>query len=223
YAANLKALGPAGIFAAGLGALLGKLGIGAEFGKAFAGAMLVILAITIMQLAVRFMRIATAEIAGEGLPLLRNTYVGAFIAVLLTYILVMTGTWSYIWTLFGGANQLMAALALMLVSIWLAKEGKAWYFTFFPMLFMLVTTIAALVLTTRNLIIAASKLSAGAASPPAGQSVGVAIGGNIISAAIAVFLIIAALVLAYDGLRMFGKARAGKLGKAPAAAPAARA
>ncbi|MGE5592490.1 MAG: carbon starvation protein A [Betaproteobacteria bacterium] len=223
YGANLKALGPAGIFAAGLGALLNKLGIGAEFGKAFAGAMLVILAITIMQLAVRFMRIATAEIVGEGLPLLRNTYVGAFVAVLLTYILVMTGTWSYIWTLFGGANQLMAALALMLVSIWLAKEGKAWQFTYYPMLFMLVTTIAALVLTTRNLIITASRLSAGAANPPAGQSVGVAIGGNIISAAIAVFLIIAALVLAYDGLRMFGKARAGKLGKAPATAPAAKA
>lgn len=223
YGANLKALGPAGIFAAGLGALLNKLGIGAEFGKAFAGAMLVVLAITIMQLAVRFMRIATAEIVGEGLPLLRNTYVGAFVAVLLTYILVMTGTWSYIWTLFGGANQLMAALALMLVSIWLAKEGKAWQFTYYPMLFMLVTTIAALVLTTRNLIITASKLSAGIASPPAGQSVGVAIGGNIISAAIAVFLIIAALVLAYDGLRMFGKARAGKLGKAPAAAPTAKA
>ncbi|MGE5585529.1 MAG: carbon starvation protein A [Bacillota bacterium] len=224
YAANLKALGPAGIFAAGLGALLGKLGIASEFGKAFAGAMLVILAITIMQLAVRFMRIATAEIAGEGSPFFRNTYVGAFIAVLLTYILVTTGTWSYIWTLFGGANQLMAALALMLVSIWLAKEGKAWYYTFFPMLFMLITTIAALVLTTRSLIVAASRLSAGAAAPPAGQSVGVAIGGNVISAAIAVFLIIAALLLAYDGLKMFGKARAGKLGKAPAAAtPAARA
>ncbi|MEW5867235.1 MAG: carbon starvation CstA family protein [Bacillota bacterium] len=222
YGANLKALGPAGIFATGLGALLAKLGISATFGKAFAGAMLVILAITIMQLAVRFMRIATAELAREGSALLRNTYVGAFIAVLLAYILVMTGTWSYIWTLFGGSNQLMAALALMLVSIWLAKEGKAWYFTFFPMLFMLVTTIAALALTIRNLIIAASKLSAGTLNPPAGQSVSVAVGGNIISAAIAIFLIIAALILAYDGLGMFAKARAGKLGKAPVA-PGAKA
>jgi len=36
--------------------------------------------------------------------------------------------------LFGGANQLMASLALMLVTAWLMSEGKSYAWTFYPMI-----------------------------------------------------------------------------------------
>ncbi len=48
-----------------------------------------------------------------------------FIASILGIILVLTGWWQYLWVLFGGANQLMASLALMLVTAYLMSEGKA--------------------------------------------------------------------------------------------------
>ncbi len=199
-------LGAGGVFAHGLSALMSRIGIPSELGSAYAGAMLVILALTIMQLVVRFMRIAMAEIAGDAVPILGNVYVGALIACVLAFILTVTGTWSYIWVLFGGSNQLMAGLALMLVTIWLAREGKNWRFTFFPMVFMMVTTIAALGITVYRVVGNVGKLQAGTLAPPAGQTLSMAIGGNVITALIGAFLIVAALILAYDGLQAWNAA-----------------
>src|SRR5256712_5743521 len=64
---------------------------------------------------------------------------------------MMTGTWVYLWQLFGGANQLMAALSLLLVTVWLASVGKNWLYAGLPMIFMYVTTMASLVVTAYNL------------------------------------------------------------------------
>jgi len=52
---------------------------------------------------------------------------------------------------FGGANQLMASLALMLVTAWLMSDKKAIAWTFYPMIFMFITTIAALLYTSITL------------------------------------------------------------------------
>ena len=49
-----------------------------------------------------------------------------------------------IWVVFGAANQLMASLALLLVTLWLMSRGKNYKWTFWPFLFMFVTTIGAL-------------------------------------------------------------------------------
>ncbi len=216
FAAALKGGGPANVFSQGMAGLLGFLGIPQSFGIAFAGAMFAILAITVMQLVVRFMRVATVEIVGQKLPILGNVHVGTIIALLLAFILIETGTWNYIWTLFGGSNQLMAALALMLASIWLAREGKAWGWTFYPMIFMLITTISALAVTAYNMVFKnVPGLRAGLVKPPAGQAIATAIAGNYIAAAIGVFLIVAALILAYDGFKAFFKVRGQR---APAAA-----
>ncbi len=212
----LKA-GPATVFSVGMSKFFGHIGIPEGFGTAFAGAMFVILAITVMQLVVRFARIATAELAGDAVPVLRNMHVGTIITVLIVFGLIQTNTWSYIWTLFGGSNQLMASLALFIATIWLASQGKKHGFTLWPGLFMFVTTIAALGMTALSLYRNIIKLQSGAAAPPAGQSVGLAIGGNAVACAIAVFLMIAALVLIYDGLKMYFKVK-GEAPKAQASA-----
>ena len=58
-------------------------------------------------------------------------------------------TYMLFWTLFGTANQLLAALTLMGITVWLHRIGKRYWFTLLPMLFVLTITIWALVLQIR--------------------------------------------------------------------------
>jgi carbon starvation protein len=61
--------------------------------------------------------------------------------------LVWTGSINTIWPMFGIANQLLAALALALVTTWLVNNGRGRYawVTIGPMLFVLSTTLTAAV------------------------------------------------------------------------------
>ena len=69
-----------------------------------------------------------------------------------TLILMNTGPgmWAQFWTLFGAANQLLAALTLLVISVWLHQNNKRLAFTLIPMAFVLVTTLVALVQLTRG-------------------------------------------------------------------------
>ncbi len=51
-----------------------------------------------------------------------------------------------LWPLFGATNQLLACLALLVVTVYLAKKGKPVIYTLLPMLFMMVMTGWAMVL-----------------------------------------------------------------------------
>jgi len=42
---------------------------------------------------------------GNVIPLVRNQHVSSFICIALGILLVLTGTWIYLWQLLGGANQ----------------------------------------------------------------------------------------------------------------------
>jgi len=53
-------------------------------------------------------------------------------------------TWKVFWPIFGTSNQLLAALTLLSVTVWLAKSGSKWLLTAVPMLFMLAVTLTAL-------------------------------------------------------------------------------
>jgi len=50
-----------------------------------------------------------------------------------------------IWPLFGATNQLLAALTLIAVTVWLRRSGRRSWFTLVPAVVMVFTTIAALV------------------------------------------------------------------------------
>src|SRR4030042_6197476 len=114
--------------------------------------MMIILAVTITQLVVRFMRVATSELLADVSPIFKNAHVGTLVASVLGILLVLTGWWQYLWVLFGGANQLMASLALMLVTAWLMSQGKSYAWSFYPMISMFFTTVAALLYTSWNLL-----------------------------------------------------------------------
>ncbi len=70
------------------------------------------------------------------------------------------------WPIFGTSNQMLASLTLLAISGWLIASGKRAYYTIIPMLFMLVTTMAALVLQVRPFAAALPDLWGGKAVRP---------------------------------------------------------
>lgn len=96
--------------------------------------------LTTLDTATRIGRYLTSELLG-----IKNRYIATFIVVILGGALALSGKWSVIWPMFGTANQLVAALALIVVTAWLLSHEKSIKFTLPPSLIMLVTTIAALI------------------------------------------------------------------------------
>lgn len=191
------AKGAGAVFAGGMAHFLNALGIPVAFGGAFGAVFLTVMALTVMQLVLRFMRVASAELVGDALPAFRNPHVGSTVGILFTLLILWTGFWQRIWILFGGSNQLFAGLALMLITVWLAREGKPYKWALWPGVFMYVTTVAALLVT--------AYVSFQAAFRPG--LAGAFVFGNLLAAAIGLVLAILALMLAADGLGAFTRAR----------------
>jgi carbon starvation protein len=171
---------------------------------AYGSVFLVIMAITIMQLVVRFMRVASAEMLGDVLPFMRNVHVGTIVALILTVIFVLIIPWLTIWGAFGGANQLMAGLALLLISLWLMSEGRKHAWAFYPAIFMIITDIAALLyIAYANFFKTLPKATTTEASVAA-----------VIVGIICLVLVIAALILVADGWQAIQRARKEKAARA---------
>lgn len=68
----------------------------------------------------------------------------SFIMILSAFLLAYKQGFSVVWPVFGSANQLLAALALIAVSLWLTMMAKKKIFTIIPAIFMLATTISSL-------------------------------------------------------------------------------
>ena len=202
YIANVK--NPVGIFVGGLGGAITSIGLPESYAKALAGMMIIILALTIINLVFRFMKVATAELLGDAVPVAKNPHVATVVALAITWILIKTGTWLYIWVLFGGANQLMASFALLLVTLFLVQKAKNYKIAIYPMFFMYATTVCALFYTSFFKMIPAAF---------AGKKVF----GNLFASAIAILLIICALILAYDGWKAFKKYKSGEAESPPEA------
>jgi carbon starvation protein len=76
---------------------------------------------------------------------------GAIIGTLLTagvpalfIVFSSEGSWIRFWTLFGAANQMLAALTLLSITLWLYRARKRIAYTLLPMLFVLTITLYAL-------------------------------------------------------------------------------
>ncbi|MEK7709625.1 MAG: carbon starvation CstA 5TM domain-containing protein, partial [candidate division NC10 bacterium] len=110
------------------------------------------------------------------------------------------------------ANQLMAALSLLLVTVWLASVGKNWLYAGLPTIFMLITTVASLLVTAYNMYfnVYQPNLAAGRTLP---------IVGSGLMFLVALLLVVAAAFIGYDGFRAFRKYLRQPV-TAPKAAPA---
>ena len=135
--------------------------------------------------------------------ILCNPFVATVITVVLGVGLGMTG-YSKIWPLFGAANQLLAALALLTVCAWLGNIGRNNKMFYIPMAFMLVVTLTSLVQTITT---QAGKIMAAGGMPldKAGNFDWAPYAQSILGAA----LFVLAIVLAVEGCKtIFGKKKA---------------
>jgi carbon starvation protein len=190
------AAGKFGVFAVGLAEFMSHIGIPTSFGQPYGMVFLTIMGLTICYLVVRFMRVASAEFLGDAIPVMKNVHVGTIVALILGLIVIWTGVWQDIWVLFGGANQMMASLALMIITLWLINQGKKYRWAFWPFIFMFITTIAALAYTCIKVLTGAPTV------------------GDVIAGVIAAILIICALILGWDGWQAIQRARAERAAKA---------
>jgi carbon starvation protein len=200
-------------FASGIGKFLSVFGLPEAYGTQIGFVVFVVIVITVVQLVIRVARVSIAEAAGDRFPILRNPHVGILISLAVMCILVLSGTWVYLWQLFGSANQLMAALSMLIVTVWLISTRRNPAYIGLPGLFMYVTTIAAQVVIDYNLW--TTVLVPNWGKPEAI----VPVVGAILMLGVSLLIIAAALLIGYDGVKAMQRYRAAAP-RAPKAAPA---
>jgi len=183
---KLGTIGPTNVFAEGVGTFMEKFGIPFQVGKTFVALAVSAFALTSLDTATRLGRFIFQEFfedpTKEKQSVLANMYVSTTITVILGAVLAVGG-YSVIWPIFGSANQLLSALALMAVALWLKKQKKSYSMLVIPMVFMLIVTLCALVILANNNIAT----------------------GNYILVGFAVALFILAIILAVQGYKILFK------------------
>ncbi|GGL47953.1 carbon starvation CstA family protein [Halocalculus aciditolerans] len=138
-------------FAEGGGIFLSSLGIPTSFGAPFMALVMVSFLLTSTDTALRLGRYMFEEIIGTPETQVEkvgaNRYANSTFQCIIAYVLIASGTWTPLWQLFGSANQLLAALALLTATVWLANwdKSKQLISTGVPMALMTVVTICALI------------------------------------------------------------------------------
>ena len=137
-------------FAAGAGGLLDKaFGIPPVYGTIFGILLVEGFVVTTLDTAVRLNRYLFEElwqVIFKNVPKIMKSYLfNALLCVVLMYILAVKNAFLVIWPIFGSANQLLASLALIAVSVWLVNKKKTAWFTILPAMFMMVTTLYSLI------------------------------------------------------------------------------
>jgi carbon starvation protein len=131
------------VFMQGGANFLGKIGIPPEVAGVYANAMFAIIGLTLIHLGVRFMRLYGADVLGEYWPIFKNVQFSAVFTIILFAVFCFTGVLSTLWFLGGAFNQMLASMALLIASCWLAYERKNYRITLYPSIFLFVTTISA--------------------------------------------------------------------------------
>lgn len=140
-----------GTFSAGFGQI--TMPIFGTMGALIAAIMLNAFVMTTLDSATRINRYVAEELFGEGLNLkiFRNRYFSTAIIIALTLWLTL-GNWQAIWPIFGASNQLVAALVLIVVTVYLLATRRPTKFTLIPGIFMFATTVVALVYQVNKFI-----------------------------------------------------------------------
>ncbi len=138
-------------FALSAGSVLeNALGIHKVYGTVFGILLVEGFVVTTLDTAVRLNRYLFEELWAVAFKdktpkVLKSYAVNAGVVVVSCYLLARGNTITKVWPVFGAANQLLAALVLVVVAVWLSMRKKPTWFVTVPAAFMLVTTIASLV------------------------------------------------------------------------------
>jgi carbon starvation protein len=138
-------------FVQGSANMIEKIGIPHQITVTIMGVFVVSFAATTLDTATRLQRYIVAELATAwGVPVLARKHPATLIAVITALILAFhngSGQGAMtLWPLFGSVNQLLAGLALLVITVYLAHRKTALVYTVIPMMFMLVMTGWAMIL-----------------------------------------------------------------------------
>ncbi len=143
-------------FIDGSALFLTQLGLSLHVAQAFVALVAISFALTTLDSATRLLRFNIAEMSETlGAPIIGNRYVASVLAV------ATIGFFAFykidgkpaglaLWQLFGTTNQVMGALTLLAVTLYLMQRGRTYWYTAVPMIFMMITTVAAMVIKLRD-------------------------------------------------------------------------
>ena len=138
--------GPIVAFATGFGRMTSAVpGFTFVVGIYFGMIMLNAFVITTLDTATRLGRFILSELVGGKVRAFNNRWLATAITIVFAVYFGAGGGYKIIWPVFGAANQLVAALALTVISAYLVGVRKPRIYTVLPAIFMGLTTIGALV------------------------------------------------------------------------------
>ena len=182
---------PAQIFAGGIANFLAKIGLPHSVIFTLINLAVSAFALTSLDSVARVGRLSFQELFLDASVeddkmepwrrVLTNKYFATIITLVLAYVLAKLG-YKNIWPLFGSANQLLSALALIACAVYLKKTNRKGWMLWAPMIIMLCVTLTALV----------QKIIALIGAPTA---------GNILQLAFAIALFILGVIVACLGLK----------------------
>jgi carbon starvation protein len=137
------------LFANGLGTMISTLGVEQQFAIGFVALTVSAFALTTLDTCTRLARFTLQEYFEDvKQPVVQkvsqNRYISTTVVVILSVMLLASGEFSTLWTIFGSANQLLAALALLTITVWLIKQKIDAVFVMIPMFFMFTVTLTSL-------------------------------------------------------------------------------
>ena len=152
---------PFAIFSSGVAGFLEKLGVPVQVATVFMTMCVSALALTSLDSVARIGRMSFQELFyGDSTDpekmtpaqrVLTNKYFATVITLFFGYLLTLGG-YNNIWPLFGSANQLLAAMVLIALAVFLKTTGRTGWTLYIPMFVMLAVTFTALVQKTIALI-----------------------------------------------------------------------
>lgn len=139
-------------FSAGVTGLVAQLGLPQSWGLCIMTMFVSALALTSLDAVARISRMSFQEFfeVEEGqepsglVKVLTNKYVSTIISLVCGYLLSLGG-YVNIWPLFGSANQLLAAMVLISLAVFLKVTGRKEFMLYIPMVLMFIVTMTALV------------------------------------------------------------------------------
>ena len=176
-------------FGNGMGYVISKLNISfLSFGIASLIGMFMInqFILTSLDTATRISRMVLSETFN--FKIFKNKFMCVLITIIPAYILAITNSYTNLWKLFGSANQLIAAIVLITISAYFVEHKQKIKFLIIPTLFMIITTISALLYGLFN-------------------SQGYLFTGNWLLTIISIILVVLALIVSYEGFAEVWKRR----------------
>ncbi|OQX53771.1 MAG: carbon starvation protein A [Candidatus Aminicenantes bacterium 4484_214] len=137
---------PIRAFAVGYGRLINSLpGLTLAMGTFFGMVMLNAFVLTTLDTGTRLGRFIFSELFDDYGSIWKNRWLASGIILIVAAILGASEGYKAIWPVFGASNQLVAALALLVVTSYLTSRKRPKKYTLYPAIFMLFTTLGALI------------------------------------------------------------------------------